>query len=63
MLPVLSASIAFSSCGPVLEVLAGGLLAEDLIATLRAQRGDLPVEILVGRRYPCVANFAHFISH
>jgi hypothetical protein len=33
----------------VLDVLAGCLLAEDLVTMLRAKRGDLPIEILMGR--------------
>jgi hypothetical protein len=35
--------------GPVLNVLAGGLLFEDLVTAFSPQRGNLPVEVLIDR--------------
>jgi hypothetical protein len=47
--------------GPVLHAATADLLAEDEIASVSPQRGNLSVKILLWARNPSIADFPHHI--
>ena len=56
------ASMAFSSSGLFLDALAGCLFALAGVEALGAKRANLPIQVLMARRDPAVADFPHQIS-
>src|SRR5262245_752766 len=52
----------FAELGPVADDFAALFFPVDLATAFRAQRSNLPIEILIERARPRITNFEHFLS-